>query len=329
MQTLRHLRRSRSLTYRDLATLTNIPARALAEAEHGLRQLNAAERECLAFVLGLRPNEFTGASVGPVAAVRTTAQFSRYAPALLAVALSTTLATSTLQPGGQLNFPPLPRLAVSAALPAAATGALAALPLPAAPTDLAATVREATVAKLRARAGHEPEAINPPLAAVPVPRPTPAPIAAPAFVMTAEGPRGCPVQAAYGAIVITQGYGVGSHAPAAVWGAIDLAIDSNGAGYAEPGATWYAPVVATHAGHVRVTLDSYPGGNHVWVNDHASPWRTGYAHLAIVTVISDQSVQPGDVIGLIGSTGLSSGPHLDYQVWNGKVNVDPTGLVQC
>jgi murein DD-endopeptidase MepM/ murein hydrolase activator NlpD len=129
--------------------------------------------------------------------------------------------------------------------------------------------------------------------------------------------------------VITQGYGVGTHAPAAIWGAIDLAIDSDHDGYAEPGASWYTPVVATHDGVVTVTMESWPAGNHVWVRDSASPWKTGYAHLAIVSVSTSQYVSAGTVIGLVGSSGLSSGPHLDYQVWYGEQNVNPTNLVPC
>jgi murein DD-endopeptidase MepM/ murein hydrolase activator NlpD len=152
---------------------------------------------------------------------------------------------------------------------------------------------------------------------------------APAFLLSEAGPLGCPVQPAAGRVVITQGYGVGSHAPAETWGAVDLAVDGNGDGYAEPGASWYAPVVATHDGIVTASLDSYPAGNHVWVNEPAGVWRSGYAHLAIVTVASGQFVRAGEQIGMIGSSGVSSGPHLDYQVWRGGTNIDPTSLVGC
>jgi murein DD-endopeptidase MepM/ murein hydrolase activator NlpD len=144
--------------------------------------------------------------------------------------------------------------------------------------------------------------------------------AAPAFVLTEAGPMGCPVRPTAGRVVMTQGYGVGTHAPADIWGAIDLAVEGN---------SWYQPIVATHDGHVTVTLDSYPAGNHVWVNEPGGVWRTGYSHLAVVTVAGGQFVRAGEQIGLMGSSGVSTGPHLDYQVWRGGVNVDPTWLVGC
>ncbi|MFV9504174.1 MAG: M23 family metallopeptidase [Oscillochloridaceae bacterium umkhey_bin13] len=125
--------------------------------------------------------------------------------------------------------------------------------------------------------------------------------------------------------VMTQGYGVGTHAPAHVWGAIDLALDGNGDGIADPSGTWNQPIYATHHGTVRVTPNSYPAGNHVWVTNDA--YRTGYAHLASFAVQTGQVVEPGDLLGYIGSTGMSSGPHLDYQVWVRQdgtwVNVNP------
>jgi murein DD-endopeptidase MepM/ murein hydrolase activator NlpD len=124
-------------------------------------------------------------------------------------------------------------------------------------------------------------------------------------------PRGNPLNATN--TVMTQDYGVGTHAPANVWGAIDLALDGNGDGTADPEGTQGRPIYATHDGLVKVSSDSYPAGNHVWViNEH---YKTGYAHLQRFAVSEGQTVRRGDVIGYIGSTGQSSGPHLDYQVW--------------
>lgn len=136
-------------------------------------------------------------------------------------------------------------------------------------------------------------------------------------------PQGNPLRAAN--TVMTQGYGVGSHAPAEVWGAIDLAIDGNGDGAADPDGSWNHPIYATHRGVVRVTPNSHPAGNHVWVTN--DQYRTGYAHLASFAVSDGQQVQRGDLIGYIGSTGMSSGPHLDYQTWEKQggvwVNINP------
>ncbi len=113
--------------------------------------------------------------------------------------------------------------------------------------------------------------------------------------------------------VMTQGYGVGTHAPAHTWGAIDLAIDGNSDGRADPEASWNHPIYATHSGVITTTTNSWPAGNHVWVqNDY---YRTGYAHLAEFAVMDGQVVKPGDLIGYMGSSGQSSGPHLDYQIW--------------
>jgi murein DD-endopeptidase MepM/ murein hydrolase activator NlpD len=115
------------------------------------------------------------------------------------------------------------------------------------------------------------------------------------------------------ATVITQGYGVGTHSPAATWGAVDLAIDGNGDGVADSDATMRHPIYATQDGAARVALNSVPAGNHVWVEGAA--YRTGYSHLDTVKVADGATVHQGDVIGYVGMTGQASGPHLDYQVW--------------
>jgi murein DD-endopeptidase MepM/ murein hydrolase activator NlpD len=345
MQNLRALRRSRSLTFLDLAALTGIPARQIAEVEYGLRRLSSAERDSLALVLGLSPAGFTGAHRRPQAAA-----LARPAPGvdqralqtLVAAALAATLATGAVLGGADVRPPTfsLPSSALLTGAPAPAelaapSGAAIRYPaLAAAPdADEAAAIVRLVGAIVELRAALPEVPLSPALLVAPTPpdsvAPPPVPVVAPAFLLTDAGPLGCPVRPAAGAVVMTQGYGVGTHAPAATWGAIDLAVDGDGDGYADPGASWYAPVVATHDGRVTVNLDSWPAGNHVWVGEPAGLWRTGYGHLALVTVADGQYVRAGEQIGMVGSTGVSSGPHLHYHVWRGDQNVDPTQLVGC
>jgi murein DD-endopeptidase MepM/ murein hydrolase activator NlpD len=55
-------------------------------------------------------------------------------------------------------------------------------------------------------------------------------------------------------------------------------------------------------------------------------YQTYYAHLSKIPVTNGQTVQAGSVIGLSGSTGNSTGPHLHYEIrYKGK-NLDPTSL---
>jgi hypothetical protein len=147
--------------------------------------------------------------------------------------------------------------------------------------------------------------------------------------MDVIGPTLCPVVVTDPALAVymTQGYGVGSHAPANIWGAVDLAVGLRSQGFANPSSSQGAKLVATHSGHVVATPNSYPGGNHVFVQGEGG-WKTGYAHLETISVTTGQFVQAGDQIGTLGNTGMSSGPHLDYQLWKDKVNIDPTPNVQ-
>ena len=58
---------------------------------------------------------------------------------------------------------------------------------------------------------------------------------------------------------------------------------------------------------------------------HASGYQTGYGHLEDHSVLVGQPVMRGQVIGRVGSTGLSTGPHLHYTVLAGRLPVDPAG----
>ncbi len=63
-------------------------------------------------------------------------------------------------------------------------------------------------------------------------------------------------------------------------------------------------------------------GNHVII-DHGFGYQTIYAHLNAFNVRVGQKVKRGDVIGFVGSTGLSTAPHLHYEIKLNDRNIDP------
>ena len=82
------------------------------------------------------------------------------------------------------------------------------------------------------------------------------------------------------------------------------------------------PVVTTADGQV-VTIDYMDDfGNYILIK-HKHGYYTRYAHLLSTRVRLGQRVQQGEVIGYIGNTGLSTGPHLHYEIHIGSDVVDP------
>lgn len=63
-------------------------------------------------------------------------------------------------------------------------------------------------------------------------------------------------------------------------------------------------------------------GNHVII-DHGFGYKTVYAHLDSFNVKEGQKVRRGDIIGFVGNTGLSTAPHLHYEVLLNDRYVDP------
>ena len=72
---------------------------------------------------------------------------------------------------------------------------------------------------------------------------------------------------------------------------------------------------------------NYGYGNLV-VIDHGNGWQTLYAHLNNIFVGCGQSVFPGDVVGALGTTGNSSGPHLHFEMIYLGVKVNPWDFLQ-
>lgn len=62
------------------------------------------------------------------------------------------------------------------------------------------------------------------------------------------------------------------------------------------------------------------GGHGKFVKiDHEGPYMTSYSHLSKIDVKKGQRIKQGELVGKVGSTGMSTGPHLHYQLWvNGQ-----------
>jgi len=92
------------------------------------------------------------------------------------------------------------------------------------------------------------------------------------------------------------------------------------------GVDWAAavgtPVRAPADGVVRLARDTFMSGNLVML-DHGLGVSTVYAHLDRMDVRVGQSVRAGDVLGTVGTTGRSSGPHLHWGVFWGETPLDP------
>ncbi len=83
------------------------------------------------------------------------------------------------------------------------------------------------------------------------------------------------------------------------------------------------PVVASAAGTVStVNSLSYGYGNYVIIS-HDSSWQTLYGHFMSFAVSSGQHVEKGQVIGYIGMTGWTTGPHVHFEIRYNGVPVDP------
>jgi murein DD-endopeptidase MepM/ murein hydrolase activator NlpD len=84
-------------------------------------------------------------------------------------------------------------------------------------------------------------------------------------------------------------------------------------------ADYGAPVLATADGTIVSAGASGAYGNMVVV-DHGFGITTKYGHLSRIAVRGDQPIKRGDILGYVGSTGRSTGPHLHYEIWmNGRL----------
>ena len=87
------------------------------------------------------------------------------------------------------------------------------------------------------------------------------------------------------------------------------------------------PAIAVMPGRVIETGAKGSYGN-VVVIEHPNGLETLYGHLRAVKAREGQEVKPGETVGLIGTTGRSTGPHLHFKVSQNGKNVDPMGFLQ-
>ncbi len=87
------------------------------------------------------------------------------------------------------------------------------------------------------------------------------------------------------------------------------------------------PAVASDGG--TVVSAGWNGGYGYYVRiRHSNGLETAYAHLNSISVVRGQQVSRGQQVGLIGSTGWSSGPHLHFEVIQNGVRVNPLNYVR-
>ncbi len=88
-----------------------------------------------------------------------------------------------------------------------------------------------------------------------------------------------------------------------------------------------SPVVASNDGVVRLVADHYFSGKSIYL-DHGDGLYSMYFHLSQIRVAASQQVHKGEVIGLVGSSGRATGPHLHWGVRLNGARVNPFELLQ-
>jgi murein DD-endopeptidase MepM/ murein hydrolase activator NlpD len=87
------------------------------------------------------------------------------------------------------------------------------------------------------------------------------------------------------------------------------------------------PVLAAFPGVVTMAKYNKGGYGHYVVVDHENGLQTLYGHLSERLVKIGDRVYPGDIVGLAGNSGRSSGAHLHFEIHYGEINIDPETIV--
>ena len=117
---------------------------------------------------------------------------------------------------------------------------------------------------------------------------------------------------------MTSGFGMREHPLLGGWRAhtgIDLAAPIG------------SPIRATSDG--QVSRADWFGGYGLFVSlEHGGGVQTRYGHMARLNVLEGQRVRKGDVIGFVGSTGRSTGPHLHYEIRLDGRAINPAAAIR-
>ena len=89
-------------------------------------------------------------------------------------------------------------------------------------------------------------------------------------------------------------------------------------------ASYGSAIYAADSGRVISSSDGWNGGwgNYVMI-DHGNGMQTLYAHMSSRAVSVGQTVSRGQTIGYVGSTGMSTGPHLHFEMYVNGSRIDP------
>lgn len=91
------------------------------------------------------------------------------------------------------------------------------------------------------------------------------------------------------------------------------------------GARYGSPIFAVADGVVTFAGRHGGHGNYVRLQ-HGGGLGTGYGHMSRIAVGNGTRVRAGQVIGYVGSTGLSTGPHLHFEAYRGGRTINPAGI---
>ena len=93
------------------------------------------------------------------------------------------------------------------------------------------------------------------------------------------------------------------------------------------GAKMGTPIIASRPGTVVMATYHYSWGNYVKIK-HDDTYHTLSAHMTRFVVSKGDVVEQGQIIGYIGSTGQSTGPHLHFEIYKNGTRVDPYPYIE-